>query len=69
MLYPSCSGGQPESNSYLDMQNDPQVSMNAPKNGFEIDPSCWIHDLSAIDSQNRPYQLQEEGRVLHELLT
>jgi hypothetical protein len=28
-----------------------------------------IHDLSAIDSQNRPYQLQEEGRVLHELLT
>ncbi len=28
-----------------------------------------IHDLSATDRQNRPYQLQEEGRVLHELLT
>ena len=28
-----------------------------------------IHDLSAIDRENRPYQLQEEGRVLHKLLT
>ena len=28
-----------------------------------------IHDLTAVDSQNRSYQLQEEGRVLHELLT
>ena len=28
-----------------------------------------ISDLSAVDSQNRPYHLLEEGRVLHELLT
>jgi hypothetical protein len=28
-----------------------------------------IHDLSAVDTQNRPFQLQEEGRVLHELFT
>ena len=28
-----------------------------------------IHDLSAVDSKGRPYQLQEEGRVLHRLLT
>ena len=26
-----------------------------------------IHDLTAIDSQNRPYNLQEEGRPLLEL--
>lgn len=28
-----------------------------------------IHDLSAIDNQNRPFQLQDEGRVLHALLS